>query len=29
MDNVLSVAFCHIGTRTHIDRRQYTDEMCT
>ena len=27
MDNVLSVAFCHIGTGIHIGRRQYTD-MC-
>ena len=25
MDNVLSVAFCHIGTGIHIGRRQYTD----
>ena len=25
MDNVLSVAFCYIGTGIHIGRRQYTD----
>lgn len=25
MDNVLSVAFCHIGTGIHIGRRQYTN----